>query len=64
MTITNLCRDIETYSNDVIHHVDRREYCRAHLVLDEIEKRVRGAHRHVDHLQNVTDFASRPSGGE
>lgn len=63
MTITNHTRDIEAFANDVQHHVDRHEYGRAHIVLDEIEKRVRLAHRHIYHLQNVTDFAARPAGG-
>lgn len=64
MTITNHIRDIETLANETIHHVDRKEYGRAHIRLDDIEKKVREAHRHIDHLQNVTDFAARPAGGD
>jgi hypothetical protein len=36
----------------------------AHLRLDELEGKVHAARRHIDHLQNVTDFAARPAGGD
>jgi len=62
MTITNHTRRIEDLANDVIHFVDRREYPNAHAVLDDIEKEVRLAHRHIDHVQNVSDFCARPAG--
>lgn len=64
MTITNHLRDIETLATETVHHVDRKEYHRAHLRLDEIENKARLAHRHIDHLQNVTDFAARPAGDD
>jgi len=63
VTLTNHARDIETFANDVVHHVDRKEYGRAHIVLDDIEKKVRTLHRHIDRLQNIGLFAERPAGG-
>lgn len=57
MTITNHTRQIVEIADNVIASVDKREYALAHLLLDDIEKKVREAHRHIDHLQNVTDFA-------
>ncbi|MBA7636118.1 hypothetical protein ES703_43733 [subsurface metagenome] len=62
MTITNHTRRIEELAGDVIHSVDAREYPNAHCALDDIEKEVRAAHRHIDHLQNVSDFCARPEG--
>lgn len=62
VTITNHIRRIEELSGGVIHLVDARDYENAHMLLDEIEKKVRAAHRHIDHLQNVTDFCARPAG--
>jgi len=62
VTITNHTRRIEELAGSVIHYVDAREYPNAHVALDDIEKEVRLAHRHIDHLQNVTDFCARPAG--
>ncbi len=64
MTLTNHTRRIETLANDVVHHVDRKEYEQAHCCLDDIEKKVHAARRHIDHVQNVSDFAARPAGGD
>ena len=64
MTITNHIQRIETLASDVIRLVDSKDYPNAHLLLDEIEKKVRFAHRHIDHLQNVTDFCARPAGDD
>jgi len=63
MTITNHTRRIGELAAQVLKHVDDREYVEAHEDLDYIETRVRLAHRHIDHLQNVTDFCARPAGG-
>lgn len=54
MTITNHIRRIEELAPDVMRLVDARDYANAHLLLDEIEKKVRVAHRHIDNLQRVT----------
>ncbi|MBA7609968.1 hypothetical protein ES703_17171 [subsurface metagenome] len=62
MTLTNNTRDIETLANDVVHHVDRREYEQAHCMLDNIERKVHEVRRHIEHLQNVRDFCARPAG--
>ena len=63
MTITNHMQRIEVLANDTLQHVDRKEYERAHIILDELVKKVHEAHRHIDHLQNVRDFCARPAGG-
>lgn len=63
MTLLNHTRAIEELSGKVVYHVDAREFERAHCALDDIEKKVHEARRHIDHLQNVTDFAARPAGG-
>lgn len=60
MTLTNNIRDIERLANDVVHHVDRKEYNEAHLVLDNLEIKVREVRQHVDKLQSVSDFCARP----
>ncbi len=62
MTITNHTSRIEDLAQQVIKHVDERKYAEAHEDLDFIEVRVRLAHRHIDHLQNVTNFGTRPAG--
>ena len=62
MTLTNHIRRIEDLAPQVIVFVDTKEYPLAHIALDDIEKSVRLAHRHIDHLQNVTDFCARPAG--
>ncbi len=64
MTITNHTRRIQDLTEQVIKHVDNRQYEEAHEDLDFIEVRIRLAHRHIDHLQNVTDFRARPAGEE
>jgi len=62
MTITNHIRRIEELAGHVIIFVDSRKYEQAHCLLDDIEKKVRESHRHIDHLQNVTDFCARHAG--
>ena len=62
MTITNHFRRIHDLADLAIHFVDAKNYPKAHLALDDIEKKVRESHRHIDHLQNVTDFCARPAG--
>lgn len=62
MTLTNNISGIQTLAYEIQQHVDRKEYDRAHLVLDDIEKKVQEVRRHVDHLQNVRDFCARPAG--
>lgn len=64
MTITNHMQRIEELAGEVLKYVDARDYPDAHIFLDEIEKKVRLAHRHIDHLQNVTEFGARPAGGD
>jgi len=64
VTLTNNIQDIESLASDALNHVDRKEYERAHLVLDNLESKVREVRRHVDHLQNVRDFCARPAGGD
>ena len=54
MTITNHIRRIEDLANQVIEDVDDREYEKAHCALDDIEVKCHAAHRHIDHLQDVT----------
>jgi len=63
VTLTNHTQRIEELSHQVRNYADQRNYGEAHCSLDDIEKEVRLVHRHIDHLQNVTDFASRPAGG-
>ena len=64
MTLTNNTRRIEELSGIVTTLVDSKKYEEAHCALDEIEKKVHAVHRHIDHLQNVTDFCARPAGGD
>lgn len=64
MTLTNHIQRIETLASECLHHVDRKEYHQAHSVLDGLEMNVLEVRRHIDHLQNVTDFAARPAGGD
>ena len=54
MTLTDNIRHIEELGNFVIEYADAREYEHAHVALDDIEKKVRALHRHLDHLQRVT----------
>lgn len=63
MTITNHIRRIEDLAEQVIEHVDAREYEQAHEDLTYIETRVRLAHEHVDHLQLVAERTFEPAGG-
>lgn len=63
MTITNHIRRIEDLANQVIEHVDDREYEKAHCALDDIEAKCHAAHRHIDHLQQVTSDFPVPAGG-
>ena len=62
MTITNHIRRIEDLASEVIDHVDAREYQKAHCALDDIEKKVRAAREHIDHLQFVTYFSLASAG--
>lgn len=62
VTLTNHIRNIQDLAPQVIEFADAKEYPLAHCALDEIEKEVRRVHRHIDHLQNVTDFCARPAG--
>ncbi len=64
MTITNHIRRIEDLAEQVIAHVDDREYAEAHEDLDYIATRVRLAHEHIDHLQTVTPRVPVPAGGD
>ncbi len=61
MTITNHIQRIQSLADDTLRLADLKDYGNAHMLLDEIEKKVRLAHRHIDHLQNVTDFCARPA---
>jgi len=63
MTITNHAQRIEQLAGDVVRHADDRAYHQAHSALDDIEIKCRLIHRHIDHLQNVSEFAARPPGG-
>ena len=63
MTLTNHIQRIEALANEALHHVDRKEYPQAHLVLDGLEMNVLEVRRHIDHLQNVRDFSPVPAGG-
>jgi len=60
VTITNHIRNIEDLAPQVIEFVDARQYSLAHCALDEIEKEVRRSHRHIEHLQNVSEFCPIP----
>jgi len=62
VTITNHIKRIDELASGVLRLVDLKDYENAHLLLDDIEKKVHAAHRHIDHLQNVTDFCARPAG--
>lgn len=62
MTITNHIRRIGELAGDVLRLVDVKDYANAHLLLDELEGEVQAARRHIDNLQNVTDFCARPAG--
>lgn len=64
MTLTNHTKRIEELAGAVTILCDSRKYEEAHCALDNIEAKVHQVHRHIDHLQNVTDFAARPAGGE
>lgn len=63
MTITNHVRRIQDLADQVIAHVDDRNYCAAHSALVDIEERVCLAHEHIDHLQDVTPRAPVPAVG-
>jgi len=64
VTFTNHIQRIEVLANQALQHVDRKEYETAHLILDDLEKKVHQVHRHIDHLQNVRDFCARPAGDD
>ena len=62
VTITNHIRRIEDLAEQVIENVDDREYGKAHCALDDITNKVRLAHEHIDHLQDVTPRIPVPAG--
>lgn len=62
MTITNHVRRIQDLADQVIDHVDDREYELAHCALVDIEQRARQAHEHVDHLQLIAERTVAPAG--
>lgn len=64
MTITNHTKRIDVLAALVTVHVDKRSYPDAHCCLDDIEKEVRAAHRHIDNLQLKAECAARPAGGD
>lgn len=62
MTLTNHTKRIEDLSGAFTILVDNRKYEEAHIVLDEILSKVYALRRHIEHLQNVSDFCARPAG--
>ena len=60
MTLTDNIRNIEELTRLTIKYTDAREYESAHCCLDDIEKKVRKLHRHLDHLQRATDASTWP----
>jgi len=62
VTLTNHIQRIEALANECLQHVDRKEFPQAHLSLDGLEMNVLELRRHIEHLQNVTDFCARPAG--
>ena len=64
MTIANHIRKIQKSADQVIEHMDDREYNKAHSALDDIAMSALAAHRHIDNLQSVADCAARPAGGD
>jgi len=62
VTLTNHIRNIEDLAPQCMEFADAKQYPLAHCALDDIEKEVRKLHRHIDHLQNVSDFCARPAG--
>ena len=64
MTLTNHIKRIDELSGAFTILVDNRKYEEAHIVLDEIQATSHALRRHIEHLQNVTDFAARPSFGD
>jgi len=62
VTLANNIQNIEKLSCNVIYRVNTKEYVQAHCALDDIEKEVRAAHRHIDNLQLKADRAARPAG--
>jgi len=61
VTLTNNTKRIEELSGAFTILVDNKKYEEAHIVLDEIQSKVHALRRHIEHLQNVTDFCSRPA---
>jgi len=62
MGLTNNIQRIEQLSGECLHHVDQKEYHQAHLILDAMEMNILQVRRHIEHLQNVTDFCARTAG--
>lgn len=62
VTLTNHIKRMDELTIDIVRLVDCKDYPNAHLLLDELESKVNCVRRHIDHLQNVTDFCARPSG--
>jgi len=63
MTLITNTRAIEQLSYDVVHHVDKREYGKAHIALDDIVNKVHKVRTHISALQLHADHAARPAGG-
>lgn len=57
VTLTNNIRIIEASAQLALQHCDEKDYPHAHLDLDVIVAKVRIIRTHIDHLQNVLDFA-------
>lgn len=64
MTLTNNTRRIEELTGAFTILVDNKKYEEAHIVLDEMQAKIHALRRHIEHLQNVTDFCARPAGGD
>lgn len=62
MTLTNHIKRIEDLTSAFTIMVDNRKFGEAHIVLDEIQSKTQALRRHIEHLQNVTDFCARPAG--
>ena len=62
MTLTNNTKRIEELAGAVTILIDNKQYEQAHIAIDELQSKVHALRRHVEHLQNVSDFCARPSG--
>lgn len=64
MTLTNNIVRIQELADGVKCFVDDKKYHLAHSYLDDIMGHVYKLRRHIEHLQNVSDFCPRPEGGD